>query len=255
MTRLHRAVVLAGAMTVPGVAAANDSYALRAAGGIVLTRSADVVMESEELWVSSSEIKVAYVFRNTSGADLKARVAFPVPEFEAEPDGDIQLDVASKNPMKFVLRVDGKPRPFETEIKRKRGMIKVTHHWEQVFPADRPLAVEHEYVPVTGSFMTDGEPNADLEEEMRIKYCVGPGLLAAVRRPNVISEVHYILTTGANWKGPIRKFKLTIAKDRPQDKVSTCIPDTRRTSPTTFVVERTNFTPTQDLRLLFIPGR
>jgi hypothetical protein len=64
--------------------------------------------------------------------------------------------------------------------------------------------------------------------------------------------VHYILTTGANWKGPIGTFKLTIAKNSPKDKVSVCLPDTRKTSPLTFEVVRHDFVPTQDLKVLFI---
>lgn len=66
--------------------------------------------------------------------------------------------------------------------------------------------------------------------------------------------VHYILTTGANWKGPIKSFKLTIAKESPNDKVSVCLPDTRKATPTTFEVVRKDFLPTQDLKILFIPS-
>ena len=66
--------------------------------------------------------------------------------------------------------------------------------------------------------------------------------------------VHYILTTGANWKGPIKNFKLTIAKHVPADKVSVCIPDTRKVSPTTFEVVRHDFVPKEDLNILFIPA-
>jgi stress response protein YsnF len=85
---------------------------------------------------------------------------------------------------------------------------------------------------------------------------VGPKLLAGMRRQeqNFLWAVHYILTTGANWRGPIKRFRLVIEKDAPGDKVSVCLPDTRRASPTTFEVVRTNFVPDKDLRILFIPA-
>jgi hypothetical protein len=51
-----------------------------------------------------------------------------------------------------------------------------------------------------------------------------------------IQTVNYILKSGANWKGPIRKFKLMLVKQSPKDKISVCLPETRKTSPTTYVV-------------------
>jgi hypothetical protein len=78
-------------------------------------------------------------------------------------------------------------------------------------------------------------------------------LLAAMKKkPVLLRSVHYVLTTGANWKGTIEKFKLSLVKAKPAEKISLCIPDTKRVSPTTFVVERSNFTPTEDLRVLFV---
>jgi hypothetical protein len=108
-------------------------------------------------------------------------------------------------------------------------------------------------VPVAGGFFT--RSGAEFAKEMNDSYCVGPKLLRALgAREQFVWAVHYILTTGANWKGPIKKFKLTIAKASPKDTVSVCLPDTRRASPTTFEVERTDFVPTQDLKILFIPA-
>ncbi len=61
-----------------------------------------------------------------------------------------------------------------------------------------------------------------------------------------------MLTTGRNWKGPIGTFRLTIDKGRPDNLVSLCTEGVRKTGPTTFVVEREDFEPEDDLKLMFI---
>jgi hypothetical protein len=260
--------LLLAALLLSSRAGANDSSALLEAGGITLTKSDSVVMESEELWISQHLVRVSYVFRNTGPADVKTRVAFPLPglpvcdeEHEGECEGDMQTGGKPPNWMAFKLTVDGKKRAFQTEDKTemKGGVGKrwVTHHWEQVFPKDRPVSIAHEYVPVAGGFFTPGaEKDAAFDKEMADKYCVGPKLLEAMRKrgQQYLWAVHYILKTGANWKGPIKRFKLTIAKQSPKDKVSVCLPDTKRASDKTFEVVRQDFVPTDDLRILFIPG-
>jgi hypothetical protein len=232
-------------------AGASDSAAELAAGGITLLRSDGITMVSEDLTISINEIKVAYVFRNQTQAAITTMVAFPVPEFDQHPDVDENVDRVSKNPMGFSVKVDGKKVEFETEIKRKAGVVKVTHHWTQTFPPGRDLKVEHRYSPAWGSVFA----GPDLGEQLTRTYCVGPTLLAALTKNSAyLQTVHYILKSGANWKGPIQKFKLTLVKRTPKDKISLCMPDTEKASPTTFVVERTDFTPTEDLQVLFVPA-
>ena len=84
---------------------ANDSVATLGAGGLVFTKTEAIAMEQEDLFISEDNIRVAYVFRNTSKKDINTRVAFPVPEFPEEPDMDIGLDVHSSNPMGFSVQV------------------------------------------------------------------------------------------------------------------------------------------------------
>lgn len=225
-------------------------------------------MESEDLSISRHRVRVSYSFRNTGHDDLRTEVAFPVPGFlvcddsdNGDCDGDMQIDERSSNPMKFKLLVDGREQPFKTEKKRTEvrkgeGTLWITHHWEQVFPKDRSITITHEYVPVAGGFFTPtGRGDDRFEHEMADLYCVGPKLMRVLTgEQQFVWAVHYILTTGANWKGPIGTFKLTIVKDSSKDKVSVCIPDTRRTSPTTFEVSRRDFVPKQDLKILFIPA-
>jgi len=257
--RVGLAVALVVASVLVGATArANDSSAVLGAGGLVFTKSDGITMESEDLTIATDKVKVVYSFRNFTDADIETRVAFPVPEFDEQQESDVQLDVGSKNPMKFSVVVDGKPVKFETEIKKAAGKVSVTHHWLQKFPKGKAITVTHEYVPVAGSFFTPTKDarDASVEKLLRETYCVGPKLLTAVlAKEGLAREVHYILTTGANWKGPIGKFKLTIKKQNAKDKVSVCLDDTKRASPTTFTVERANFTPTSDLKILFLPAK
>ena len=85
-------------------------------------------------------------------------------------------------------------------------------------------------------------------------YCVGPTLLGALKKARDVdlNQVHYILKTGANWNGPIGHFALRIQKDHATDKISVCLDGFRKVDDRTFVLEKTNFVPTQDLQIAFI---
>ncbi len=73
-------VLLSVCLALAAPAAANDSVAETAAGGLVLTKSAEIDMVSENLFVSADEVRVRYVFRNRSARDIRATVAFPMPD-------------------------------------------------------------------------------------------------------------------------------------------------------------------------------
>lgn len=246
-------------LAVPQVVSANDAVASLGAGGIVIGKTDAIVMEQEDLFVSEDKIRVAYVFRNTSKEAIETRVAFPVPEFPENPEMDLGLDVNSSNPMGFSVKVDGKAKKFETETKKKDGMVKMTHHWMQTFPAGKPLRVTHDYKPAAG-----GEAMfwfADEERDTKIKkYCIEPDFAAWIDKTNrpdkgsVLSPtyVDYILTTGANWKGPIGKFRLTLQKKKADDKISVCATGLKKVDARTFVLEKTGFTPETDLHVVFM---
>src|SRR5580698_11404890 len=147
-------------------ARANDTTAELGAGGIVFTRSTDVSMDSEDLWISKTRVRVSYVFTNSGTGDVKTEVAFPVPplpicdEDHDEVCNDINLRVVEgDNPMRFRLTVDGKPKAFQTtkqsQMKDGVGAVSITYHWEQVFPKGRSVRIEHEYVPMAGGTYTD----------------------------------------------------------------------------------------------------
>lgn len=60
----------------------------------------------------------------------------------------------------------------------------------------------------------------------------------------------YILVTGANWNGSIGRFRLEIKTDGRQI-VDTCFDGLERVSDTSLVFEATNFTPTENLSVMF----
>jgi hypothetical protein len=178
--------------------------------------------------------------------------------------------------------VTGLPKKAKDELAR-RGLInlsenwaqplwtvKNTYHWQQTFPADRPLKVEHTYKPITGGSMIPAyaffeNPAAFRDGEWFKSVCVDqPTYNAISARLKALQKkkgqgaivlawtVDYVLTTGRNWKGPIGTFKLTVDKGRKDNVISFCMDGVRKTGPTTFVVERTNFEPEKDLSVLIV---
>lgn len=99
----------AGLMAAGGVLA-NDSTAELAAGGLVLTHSDGIEMRSEDLAISREAVKVRYVFRNVTGKDVTALVAFPMPPITGGIDFMEALPTEDpENLLGFSTVVDGKP--------------------------------------------------------------------------------------------------------------------------------------------------
>lgn len=63
-----------------GAATANDTLAKLGTGGLQFVQSESIEMRSEDLYISEPEIRVRYVFRNTSNRDVTSIVAFPMPD-------------------------------------------------------------------------------------------------------------------------------------------------------------------------------
>lgn len=166
---------------------------------------------------------------------------------------------------------------FDAEADQPRGTdeaypmwsFKATFHWEQTFPAGATIQVDHRYKPVVGGTLFYEERQLT---EQYAGYCLdAPGRAGAARllkqaraakpagdRDAVTlpaREVSYVLTTGANWKGPIGDFHLTIDKGKPQAVLSLCMSGLQKTGPTTFELRQANFVPKQDIRfLIFDPA-
>jgi hypothetical protein len=120
------ALIAAGAAATG--AAANDSAAELATGGLVLTKNPAVEMRSEDLFISTKAVKVHYVFANTSAKDVTILVAFPMPDVTIEgPDDNIVVPTQSPtNLLGFVTTVDGKPVQAQVEQKALKNGADIT---------------------------------------------------------------------------------------------------------------------------------
>ena len=141
---------------------------------------------------------------------------------------------------------------------------------QQSFPPGKPVVVEHRYRTSVGmsfdTILRQGlRQNKNLEPEVqryKSKYCVDDnflklvdGLRAADRpgKPRVIERrISYVLTTGANWAGPIKDFRLVVDKGNAERVVSFCGQDIKEISATQLELRATDFTPKQDLDILIV---
>jgi hypothetical protein len=159
---------------------------------------------------------------------------------------------------------------------RPRWSIRTMVDRTQTFPAGRTVAVEHSYRPITGSSVSGA-----LERNYRVRllrhgregrflferYCINNAWLRRFDRGGnrhraasgayVYNETYvgYVLRTGANWRGPIGRFRLIVEQAQPHDLIATCFKGLRRIAPTRWEMVRRNFTPSEDLNILFIRWR
>ena len=104
------AIAMAFLASASATAHANDSTAELGAGGLILSRSDAIVMAKEDLFISEEQVRVDYVFRNTTEEDVETLVAFPMPDIEASPYGNVSIpDDTSDNFLGFQVKVDGQP--------------------------------------------------------------------------------------------------------------------------------------------------
>jgi hypothetical protein len=93
---MRHILLFACATSLASAALANDSTASTAAGGLVLERTDDIDMVSEDLFVSADQVRVHYVFLNRSPRDIETIVAFPMPDRDLgeEYGGDVAYPTA-----------------------------------------------------------------------------------------------------------------------------------------------------------------
>jgi Domain of unknown function (DUF4424) len=138
---------------------------------------------------------------------------------------------------------------------------------KQIFPAGRDVSVEQTYTPGTGSQSTlsFGAPDLSAAQaaHYRETYCTeGPftstvqSLYRKANAPNSQLSAYeeylsYVITSGANWAGPIGTFRLVIDKGD-TTLVSFCGEGVRKIGPTTFEMIAKDYTPKRDIDVLFI---
>lgn len=148
-----------------------------------------------------------------------------------------------------------------------RWTLKTTYHWQQTFPAHQEVTIDHRYLPSAGSVVPMSasdllkDPlNLQIDQSKNVnRFCIDQAFLdAMIRPPHAEWEQHfleYILVTGANWLGPIKKFRLVVDKGSPANLVSFCGQGVRKISPTQFEVSASQFTPTSNLSVLILSPR
>ena len=95
-------------MLCAGPAAANDSTAELATGGLAYITTDAVEMRSEDLSISMDEVRVRYEFVNTSDHDVTTLVAFPMPDIKGDIDFMVAVPVDDpENFLGFQTTVDG----------------------------------------------------------------------------------------------------------------------------------------------------
>jgi Domain of unknown function (DUF4424) len=323
-------ILLAVAACFPCAASAlaNDTAAEIAVGGLTMTQSDAISMDSEELFISSEAVRVAYRFTNTSDQDIKTLVAFPLPDISMksfENDGSFP---DYKQALQFKTTADGKPLALEFVERAMLGDVDVTErvksvglpvladladfipafealppetrqklvadgmvediepdpntavwvpNWvvrtsatrTQIFPAGKTISVKHSYVPIAGGTVAGSlDPenrkgdNREYYDAKISKYCIDDGWLASFdkrlakerKSSGTYSELWlgYVLSSGANWKGPIGDFRLVVDKGKPDSLVSFCADGVKKISPTQFEIRKTDYEPDSDISILIV---
>ena len=312
-------VLLIAAAIPPARVHANDTTAELATGGLIFTKSPDIQMRSEDLFISMQEIRVQYQFFNHSGHEVVTQVAFPVPDLPFGTDTDLAIPTNDPdNILGFTTTVNNRPVAAlverkallngidKTEVLWKLGVplaprpnekqdylsqetwdqlirdgliednprsgghlnplwtLKTTYYWEQRFPAGQELTISHRYspsvggvVPMPAPYLLNQPSTLQIDRSKGLnRFCIDQDLLnAMVRSPGAMWEqraIEYILTTGANWSGPIKSFRLVVDKGAPENLVSFCGQGVRKISPTKFELRASNFVPSSNLSVLIL---
>ncbi|HEY0105758.1 MAG TPA: DUF4424 family protein [Rhizomicrobium sp.] len=133
--------VAAAFAALAGPAFADDSSAMLGAGGIVLTKNADIRMASEDLYLSPRAVRVRYAFVNDGPKDVDTVVAFPLPDIDNYEYSESPIGTTADSVPNFVafrLAIDGRPVAAQAEVRAIQNGRDVT---AKVLAAGAPLLV------------------------------------------------------------------------------------------------------------------
>lgn len=145
--------------------------------------------------------------------------------------------------------------------------IVIRYHWTQTFPAGQALAIGHSYDNRSpgGLFGWTHPPSDEYNLATQAQYCIDDSTSRALVKRLTVTEadgtsyvmgtahfIDYVLRTANSWAGPIGTFRLTVDKGAAENIVSLCAEGLKKTGPTTFVMEKTDYTPKDDLRILIV---
>jgi hypothetical protein len=184
-----------------------------------------------------------------------------------EEAGELEHNQALKEKLKTLQLLDKKNNPIWT--------TQTTYFWNQQFAPNKEIISGHSYKPGTGYLwlsqtnknsnpkslnnlsISGGIQETNLnnycptktDEATILRYLQGSGESKTLR----VYEIQYILTTGANWNGPIKKFRLEITPPKSDMPVLFCWPGKlEKTKDGKIVSNIENFIPKNDLKILFV---
>lgn len=146
--------------------------------------------------------------------------------------------------------------------------LRSVYWWKTTFPAGKDARVHHEYKPGVGgtaglTFISDGKPSDYGYEDYVRRYCIDDAFMKTAAKLEkatqegkgpyyMESRIAYVLTTGANWAGPIADFRLVVDKGSEKNVISFCGEGVKKIGPTTFEMRAKDFYPEKDLEFLIL---
>jgi hypothetical protein len=147
--------------------------------------------------------------------------------------------------------------------------LRSVYWWKTTYPAGKDVIVKHSYKTSVGGTVDityldeNGQPKGEQWDDYLKRYCLDDSMVKVAQKSRkaglankgplyVENWISYILMTGNNWAGPIGKFTLTVDKGKPESIVSFCGEGLKKTGPTTFQMQKTDFYPERDLEILLL---
>ena len=92
-------------LCLPMVSLANDSAGFVGTGGIQYLKSPHIAMQTEDLFISKTQIRVDYQFKNLSQHDITETILFPLPRVDDIEDSFADTEALVRS---FKIWVNGK---------------------------------------------------------------------------------------------------------------------------------------------------
>ena len=128
---------------------------------------------------------------------------------------------------------------------------------EQTFAPGQNVRVQHRYKPYPAGFVMVSNHFA-YDRQLAVDTCVDKPTGRAITRilkpqnGGTGYVIDYVVTTANTWKGPIGRFRMTVDKGNAKNIVSFCGDGVKKTGPTTFTLERRNYRPEREIKVLMV---
>ena len=233
--------------------------------GVEVPLTIDRIAVIEPQWQEARPLAEQY---DTPGRDVTADLARLGLPLSLNGDKVIAALMAMDDAQKAEVKALGLAEYYDGDVGESyvypAWSVVLRYHWTQTFPAGAVVKISHEYENrSSGGLFGWSDPPEDYLLPMVDQYCIDPGTSRALAKALSYTDtdgsvysmgsawnIAYVLRTANSWAGPIGKFRLTVDKGKPGRIVSLCADGLRKTGPTTFVMEKTNYTPTRDLEIL-----